>query len=165
MAESDFTIEGLDDYIKAFEKLIDKWDEKKKLLFEKIGLILEREIKPFIPVDTSRLADSFFIRVDVGGAFEYVEYATNVEYALYVNDGHVQHKRAIPLDYLSTGGKKKGYKTVEGKGGKMYIILRERYIPGKYFLEKGVQRATPKVEKAGESWMREILREAIGATL
>lgn len=87
-------------------------EEKKIELLRKIGDIMEEEIAPNIPVDTSRLVSSF--TVSVTGA-ESVEYSTNVEYALYVNDGHVQHKRFLPLRYLSAGGRAKYVKGSNAK--------------------------------------------------
>ena len=83
---SDFEVFGLDELIECFEALIDKWEEKKVVLLNKIGNILDEEIKPLVPVDTSTLADSFSFYVDVSGSLGSVEYGTNVEYALYVND-------------------------------------------------------------------------------
>ena len=99
---SDFEVFGLDELIECFEALIDKWEEKKVVLLNKIGNILDAEIKPLVPVDTSRLADSFSFYVDVSGSLGSVEYGTNVEYALYVNDGHVQHKRFGHMSRFST---------------------------------------------------------------
>ena len=98
MTDSDFSVDGWDDFVIAFQALVDRWEEKKIILLQRIGNIMEEEIAPLIPVDTSRLVSSF--SVTVGGA-ESVEYSTNVEYALYVNDGHVQHKRFLPVRYLS----------------------------------------------------------------
>ena len=56
------------------------------------------------PVETntpflSRLVDSITIFGE-GIPHDFVEVGTNVEYALYVNDGHVQHKRFLPADKL-----------------------------------------------------------------
>ena len=150
------TEEGLG--IECFEALIDKWEEKKVVLLNKIGNILDAEIKPLVPVDTSRLADSFSFYVDVSGSLGSVEYGTNVEYALYVNDGHVQHKRFLPIKYFSANGKKQ----LVSKYG---VMLSERYIQGKFFLEKGAQSAKPRIERACDSWLRDVLREAIGALL
>ena len=95
-----------------------------------------------------------------------MEYGTNVEYALYVNDGHVQHKRFLPIKYFSANGKKQlvskyGAKRKGKKGGIGGVMLSERYIQGKFFLEKGAQSAKPRIERACDSW----LREAIGALL
>lgn len=158
---SDFEVFGLDELIECFEALIDKWEEKKIVLLNKIGNILDAEIKPLVPVDTSRLADSFSFYVDVSGSLGSVEYGTNVEYALYVNDGHVQHKRFLPAERLSTNGKSVYLKKKNQKG----IMLSERYVQGKFFLEKGAQSAKPRIERACDSWLRDTLREAIGALL
>lgn len=121
----------------------------------------DEEIKPLVPVDTSRLADSFSFYVDVSGSLGSVEYGTNVEYALYVNDGHVQHRRFLPAERLSANGKSVYLKKKDQKG----IMLSERYIQGKFFLEKGAQSAKPRIERACDSWLRDTLREAIGALL
>lgn len=158
---SDFEIFGLDELIECFEALIDKWEEKKILFLKKIGGILTAEIKPLVPVDTSRLSDSFKVWIDVSGSIGSVEYGTNVEYALYVNDGHVQHRRFLPADKLTVGGKTKYLKNGNQKG----IMLSERYVSGAFFMEKGMQSAKPRLDKACESFMKETLREAIGALL
>lgn len=158
---SDFEVFGLDELIECFEALIDKWEEKKVVLLNKIGNILDAEIKPLVPVDTSRLADSFAFYVDVSGSLGSVEYGTDVEYALYVNDGHVQHRRFLPAERLSANGKSVYLKKKDQKG----IMLSERYIQGEFFLEKGAQSAKPRIERACDSWLRDTLREAIGALL
>ena len=44
-------------------------------------------------------------------------------------------------------------------------MLSEPYIQGKFFLEKGAQSAKPRIERACDSWLRDVLREAIGALL
>lgn len=88
---------------------------KKVVLLNKIGNILDAEIKPLVPVDTSTLADSFSFYVDVSGSLGSVEYGTNVEYALYVNDGHVQHKRFLPIKYFSANGKNSLFQSMEQK--------------------------------------------------
>lgn len=156
--DSDFSIEGWDEFVEAFAGLVDKWEEKKVILLKRIGNIMEEEIAPLIPVDTSHLVSHF--SVSVAGA-ESVSYATNVEYALYVNDGHVQHKRFLPIRYLSAGGRSKYVKSQNAKG----IMLKERYVAGKHFIENGMQNATPRIERLIISFMEQIAREAEGAGL
>ena len=158
---SDFEVFGLDELIECFEALIDKWEEKKVVLLNKIGNILDAEIKPLVPVDTSRLADSFSFYVDVSGSLGSVEYGTNVEYALYVNDGHVQHKRFLPADKLSVGGKAKYLKNRNQKG----IMLKESYVNGSFFMEKGMQDAKPRLNRLVESFLQQIGREIEGGSL
>lgn len=37
MAETDFVIEGWDEFVEAFASLIDKWEEQKIILLQRIG--------------------------------------------------------------------------------------------------------------------------------
>jgi hypothetical protein len=156
----DFEIEGWDEFVKAFAGLVDKWDEKKKVLLGRIGAIMEAEILPLIPVDTSRLAGSFSI--EVGG--DYVAYGTNVEYALYVNDGHVQHKRFLPVSAMSANGGK-NYKKYLSKNNQKGIMLKERYVAGKHYIERGMDKAMPRIETLIVSFMEQLYAEAEGGKL
>ena len=115
-----FTIEGWDDFVENFSKFVDKWADKKKILLQRMANIYHGEVIPHVPVDTSRLVDSITIFGE-GIPHDFVEVGTNVEYALYVNDGHVQHKRFLPADKLSVGGKAKYLKNRNQKG----IMLKE----------------------------------------
>ena len=153
------TIEGWDEFVENFSKLVDKWDAKKKVLLERMGNIYHEEIIPHVPVDTSRLVDSIFVFGE-GIPQDYVEVGTNVEYGLFVNDGHVQHKRFLPAERLSVGGKAKYLKN-GGKG----IMLSERYVSGKFFMEKGFTSAKPRIERLIESFMVQISREVEGGSL
>lgn len=158
---AEFTIDGWEEFTARCEGVVDKWEDNKKLLLQKMANICLEEITPLIPVDTSNLVNKFQVGVITP---DYAEVGTNVEYALYVNDGHVQHRRFLPISYLSAGGKKK-YVHTSGKKGKKSggIMLKERYIPGVFFLENGMQVATPRMKKLGESFMVQIGREIEGS--
>lgn len=157
-----FSIEGWDEFVENFSKFVDNWEAKKARLLMQMGLLYERTIKDgnYVPVDTSRLVDSIAVFGE-GIPQDYVEVGTNVEYALYVNDGHVQHKRFLPAERLSVGGKTKYLKNKNQKG----IMLSERYVQGKFFMEKGLNDAKPKLERLIESFMRECAREVEGGKL
>lgn len=159
MVNSDlgFSIEGWDEFVENFAKFVDSWAAKKAELLTRMGNIYHAEIIPNVPVDTSRLVDSLFVFGD-GIPQDYVEVGTNVEYALYVNDGHVQHRRFLPADKLTVGGKTKYLKNSNQKG----IMLSERYVNGAFFMEKGMQSAKPRLERLAESFMRDCAREVEG---
>lgn len=154
-----FSIEGWDEFVQRFANLVDKWDEKKKILLQRMGNIYHEEIIPYVPVDTSRLVDNIFVFGE-GIPQDYVEVGTNVEYALYVNDGHVQHRRFLPAERLSAGGRAKYLK--EGAKG---IMLSERYVQGAFFMEKGFNSAKPRLERLVDSFMVQIAREVEGGSL
>lgn len=150
--ESGLFIEGWDDFYKNFSKFVDKWDAEKEKLLKKMGTIYRAEIIPHVPVDTSHLVDS--IKVYTGGiSHDYVEVGTNVEYALYVNDGHVQHSRMLSVSSVTAGGKTKQVK------------LKERYIAGVYFMEKGWEDAKPRLKRLVNSFMEQCAREVEGGRL
>ena len=153
------SIEGWDEFVENFAKLVDKWDDKKRILLERMGNIYHAEIIPHVPVDTSRLVDSLFVFGE-GIPQDYIEVGTNVHYALYVNDGHVQHKRFLPAERLSVGGKAKYL-----KNGAKGIMLKERYVQGKFFMEKGFNSAKPRLERLVNSFMEQIAREVEGGSL
>jgi hypothetical protein len=160
MDDTLFEVEGWDEFVENFGKLADKWERKKSILLGRMGNIYHAEVIPHVPVDTSRLVDSITVFYE-GIADDYIEVGTNVEYALYVNEGHVQHKRFLPASKLSVGGKKKYLKNKNQKG----IMLKERYVAGAHFMEKGMEDAKPRLYKLVNSFMEEIAREVEGGKL
>ena len=159
MAEDGLIIEGWDEFVNNFEQFVDNWGAKKKILLERMANIYHSEVIPNVPVDTSRLVDNIFIFGD-GIPQDYIEVGTNVKYALFVNDGHVQHRRFLPAERLSAGGKAKYLK--DGAKG---IMLQERYVAGKFFMEKGLTSAKPRLKRLVESFMVQIAREVEGGKL
>jgi hypothetical protein len=154
-----FTVEGWDEFVDNFGKFADKWEDKKAVLLKRMANIYHAEVIPNVPVDTSRLVDSISI-FDDGIPQDYIEVGTNVKYALFVNDGHVQHRRWLPADRLSAGGKSK-YLKAGAKG----IMLSEKYVQGKFFMEKGMKTAEPRLKTLVESFMEQIAREVEGGKL
>lgn len=150
-----FEVPGWKEFTERCQGVVDSFEAKKLVLMRRMSNICLEEISPLIPVDTSRLVSSFQVGVITP---DEAEIGTNVEYAIYVNDGHVQHKRFLPISYLSAGGRGKYIKSGNTKG----IMLKEKYVPGKHFLENGMRQAEPRFKSIGESFMREIGREIEG---
>lgn len=162
MADSDFefSIEGWDEFVENFAKFVDRWENKKARLLTNMGVKLQEHIMPHVPVDTSRLVHS--IRVfGEGIPHDYVEVGTDIRYALFVNDGYVQHKRFLPAERLSASGRTKYLKNNNQKG----IMLSEKYIQGKFFMEKGLQDAKPHLENLIRTFMEQCQREIEGGRM
>lgn len=158
--DTGFTIEGWNEFVENFAKFVDSWEAKKARLLTQMGNIYHADIIPHVPVDTSRLVDSIFVFGE-GIPQDYVEVGTPLKYGKFVNDGHVQHKRFLPASSLSVGGKKKYLKNKDQKG----IMLSERYVAGKFYMEKGFNDSKPKLERLIESFMRDCVREVEGGKL
>lgn len=157
MADMGFSIEGWAEFVENFARFVDQWEAKKATLLRRMGNIYLNSVLPFVPVDTSRLVDSIFL-FDEGISEDYVEVGTNVKYALFVDEGHVQHKRFLPADRLSVGGKSKYLKSKDQKG----IMLKERYVQGAHFMDKGMTAAKPSLTRLINSFMEECAREVEG---
>ena len=157
MSDMGFSIEGWAEFVENFARFVDQWEAKKAILLRRMGNIYLNSVLPFVPVDTSRLVDNIFL-FDEGISEDYVEVGTNVKYALFVDEGHVQHKRFLPADRLSVGGKSKYLKSKDQKG----IMLKERYVQGAHFLDKGMTAAKPSLTRLVNSFMEECAREVEG---
>mgnify|MGYP000762211208 FL=1 len=114
-----FEVPGWKEFTERCQGVVDKFEEKKLVLMNKMANICLSEISPLIPVDTSRLVSSFQVGAVTPNE---AEIGTNVEYALYVNDGHIQHRRFLPISYLSAGGRGKYIQPGNTKG----IMLKEK---------------------------------------
>lgn len=157
MADLGFSVDGWAEFVENFAKFVDQWEAKKAILLRRMGNIYLNNLLPFVPVDTSRLVDSIFL-FDDNISEDYVEVGTNVKYALFVDEGHVQHKRFLPADRLSVGGKSKYLKSKDQKG----IMLKERYVQGAHFMDKGMTAAKPSLTRLVNSFMEECAREVEG---
>lgn len=157
MSDMGFSIEGWAEFVENFARFVDQWEAKKAILLRRMGNIYLNSVLPFVPVDTSRLVDNIFL-FDEGISDDYVEVGTNVKYALFVDEGHVQHKRFLPADRLSVGGKSKYLKSKDQKG----IMLKERYVQGAHFMDKGMTAAKPSLTRLVNSFMEECAREVEG---
>lgn len=157
MADTGFSIDGWAEFVENFAKFVDSWEAKKAILLKRMGNIYLNNMLPFVPVDTSRLVDSISLFTE-GIPDDYVEVGTNVKYDIYVDEGHVQHKRFLPADKLTVGGKAKYLKSRDQKG----IMLKESYVQGAHFLDKGLTAAKPSLTRLVNSFMEECAREVEG---
>lgn len=157
MADTGFSIDGWAEFVENFAKFVDSWEAKKAILLKRMGNIYLNNMLPFVPVDTSRLVDSISLFTE-GIPDDYVEVGTDVKYAIYVDEGHVQHKRFLPADKLTVGGKAKYLKSRDQKG----IMLKESYVQGAHFLDKGLTAAKPSLTRLVNSFMEECAREVEG---
>ena len=157
MSDMGFSIEGWAEFVENYARFVDQWEAKKAILLRRMGNIYLNSVLPFVPVDTSRLVDNIFL-FDECISEDYVDVGTNVKYSLFVDEGHVQHKRFLPADRLSVGGKSKYLKSKDQKG----IMLKERYVQGAHFMDKGMTAAKPSLTRLVNSFMEECAREVEG---
>jgi hypothetical protein len=141
MADDEFKIEGMEGFQKALAGVVNRFPEEKKKELLKIGMMMEAELKPLIPVDTGRTRSSVNSQIIDDDS---VETGTDVEYAQALNDGHTQSARFLPAEYL---------KGASGKG----VMLTAKFIPGVHFMEDAFQNLQPKAQAELETWAQNML--------
>ncbi|WP_053075344.1 HK97 gp10 family phage protein [Clostridium carboxidivorans] len=177
---------GLDDFQKrVLEFVNNNWPEEKQNELMKLGKMYQREVKDIMNdeniIDTGRLINSITNnRVDKNT----IEVGTNVDYALDVEEGHVQHKRFVPTSALKNGSGKKWKQlsintTFESKiNNYTYMnetqqlpvtdkrvkgfMLKEKFIPGKHMFKRGWIRFKPKAEQELKRWTDEMFKRICG---
>lgn len=132
-------------------EMIDDFDEKKSFLLNRLGMIYQGEIKKKITetgaVDTGRLRASITVEKL---SEDSVIVGTNVEYAKFVNDGHIQRRRFVPGRWRSNGT----FEYIPNHDGGM--LLRNRFVPGKKFMEKAKYSAKPLIEQEMRNFMEQL---------
>lgn len=148
-----FEVEGLEEWKQKLLKMTNEvFPQEKQKELKKIGLMVEREIKPLIPVNTGRLRASINTQLIDQNT---VQVGTDVDYAININNGFLLAQRFLPAIYLNTPAGRKYLKDGNTKG----IMLHPQYILGKHFMEKGMQNAEPKIMTELNSWLDELLRK------
>lgn len=146
-----------EEFERRARNLTQNFEHRKQKQLHKMGRILQAEVKKQITgtgaVDTGRLRASITVEnVDSDS----VIVGTNVEYAKFVNDGHMQHRRFVSGRWRANGTFEYiPYPANNGQG----MMLTEKFIAGKKFMEKSIYRAKPKIVASLQAFMEEIERE------
>lgn len=136
-----FEIEGLEAFSKALDDAANGGlKEEYSLWLEAMGFefldLIQDEVIRTKTVDTRRLLNSF-VKEDGENVWEMHEgglsllIGTDVEYAWYVNDGHMQSKRWVP-------GIWKGSRFEYTPGAKTGMMLKERWVEGSNYWDNAL---------------------------
>lgn len=144
-------VKGFDEFDRKMQKLLKEYPKRKLRLARKIGYILERNIKKLTPVDYGRLRGSITSEVTENR----VETGTNIYYARWVEEGHIQEPHFVPGEFVETGNKSFRYDPDSKKG----IYLKRKFIKGAFMFKKGLEKSEPQIQQELEKFMKENLEE------
>lgn len=155
MARSGIKIRNLDHFIRTMGDLADDAKRDFTTFLEGEGFklldIVQDKIIGMEVVDTRRLLNSF----DKGGKDNVwiiknggltLEIGTNVEYAVFVNDGHRQKRRWVP-------GRWKGNKFIYDPSSDTGMMLTERFVPGKPYWDNAIAIFERIFQQDGQQWV------------
>lgn len=122
----------IDALLSRLEMAKEKFVSEKGHLLEEAAHLTESNIKSFTPRESGRLQDS--IKGEVVGT-DTIKVSSSVDYAIDVDQGHVQHKRFVPeLDKM----------------------VHEKFIPGKFMLQKGMYKTQGELGPVIDAWLHSL---------
>ncbi|MGG3801789.1 HK97 gp10 family phage protein [Metabacillus fastidiosus] len=151
---------GLDKFIKKIDKAADREAKREfSLWLEGMGMtfleLIQDEIIRTETVDTRRLLNSFD-RGDSDNVWSItsrglsLEIGTNLNYAIYANDGHFQKKRWVP-------GRWRGDRFEYDPSANTGMMLQEKWIEGSHYWDNALaifERLFKKsLERRFQNWL------------
>lgn len=139
-----YEFKGLDDWEDDLERLAKELPQELEKFLLRLAYDLQRWVKDKTPVETGYLRNSWQIgEVTRQGDRLQITVYTNVEYALFVENGHRQTKRRVPIT---------------AKDGTVTMItLKERFIEGKHMM----QLAIDELEAVLPAKMQKLLEDVM----
>lgn len=156
-----FEFEGLDEFKKELLQLAgEEFAAEKEKELKKLALMATSQIKPLVPVDTGRLVNS--VTFSPGSATsepfdgksegtilpvdkDTIEITSNVEYASYVNNGHMVRGVEVADSSAYRGIRKHN---------------KDKFVKGTHFMEKGLQNAEPEIVTEIDNWLNKLFNKA-----
>ena len=154
-----FEFDGLEEFKQELlSTLNEKFPIEKEKEMKKLALMATSQIKPLIPVDTGRLRNSlsFLPGSNISEAYkgksegtidpideDTIEVTTNVEYASYINNGHMKRNVKVSDSSAYRGIRK------HNPGG---------FVKGTAFMERGMQNAEPLIYAEIDKWLNSLLK-------
>lgn len=134
----------------------------RKFLLE-MGMRCLGQTKKLTPVDTGNLRNRWELsNVFRRGDELYVVIFNPVEYASFVEDGHWQDKRFLPLKHLESGSRKSKalVASIKAKYGTDTegIMLKEKWIPGHHMARISIAKIERELPKRYEQAFKQFMK-------
>lgn len=156
-----------------FEQLIENFEDVRKAheqfirnFLTEMGLRALTKTKKLTPVDTGDLRNRWELsQVYRRGDELYVVLFNPLEYASFVEDGHKQHKRFLPLKCLegdgSTVRSKELAASLRAKYGEDIegIMLQEKWIPGIHMARISITQIEREIPRRYERALRQFMHD------
>jgi hypothetical protein len=129
-----FDYKEMQELLDGFKGLQKQYEAFLRNFLKEMGMRALAQTKKLTPVDTGNLRNRWELsQVYRKGDSLYIVLFNPVEYASFVEEGHMQHRRFLPIKYLEESPKSAKYvewlKDYYGydMGG---VMLQEKWIPG-----------------------------------
>lgn len=151
-----------------FENLLNNFKQVQKQhesfirsFLTEMGMRALANTKKLTPVDTGNLRNRWELsQVFRRGDELYVVIFNPVEYASHVEDGHMQRKRFLPIEYLDSPNSKKMVGALKAKYGDDMkgIMLKDKWIPGYHMARIAITKIEREIPKRYEKALKQFMK-------
>lgn len=152
---------GMQDLLDNFKEVQKQHEVFIRNFLTEMGMRALANTKKLTPVDTGNLRNRWELsQVFRRGDELYVVLFNPVEYASHVEDGHMQRKRFLPIEYLDSPSSKKMVSSLKAKYGDDMkgIMLQDKWIPGYHMARIAITKIEREIPKRYEKAMKEFMK-------
>jgi hypothetical protein len=158
---------GFEELLKSFKAVQKQHEKFIRDFLKEMGMRTLAETKRRTPVDTGNLRNRWELSdVYRKGDTLYIVIFNPVEYASFVEDGHMQHRRFLPAKYLEESkASKKMLNSLRAKYGKDMtgIMLQEKWIPGVHMARVAITKIEREIPKRYHQALQQFMK-GLGAS-
>lgn len=154
---------------REFQDLLDSFKEVQKQhevflrkFLTEMGMRALAQTKKLTPVDTGNLRNRWELsQVYRKGDSLYIVLFNPVEYASFVEDGHMQRRRFLPIQYLEDSpANAKMVASIKQKYGDdaKGIMLQDKWIPGHHMARISISKIEREIPKRYERALKQFMR-------
>lgn len=151
-----------------FEDLLDSFKQVQKQhevflrkFLTEMGMRALAQTKKLTPVDTGNLRNRWELsQVFRKGDSLYIVLFNPAEYASFVEDGHLQRRRFLPIEYLDSPASAKMVASIKQKYGEdaKGIMLQDKWIPGHHMARISISKIEREIPKRYEKALQQFMK-------
>lgn len=154
---------GFEELLNNFKDVQRKHEQFIRNFLTEMGMRTLRETKKLTPVDNGDLRNRWELSdVFRRGDELYIVITNPLEYASFVEDGHKQHKRFLPIKYLEESKNSRPYlNQLRAKYGDDIegIMLQEKWIPGVHMARIAITKIEREIPRRYERALRQFMHD------
>ena len=154
---------------REFQDLLDSFKEVQKQheaflrkFLTEMGMRALAQTKKLTPVDTGNLRNRWELsQVYRKGDSLYIVLFNPVEYASFVEDGHMQRRRFLPIQYLEDSpANAKMAASIKQKYGDdaKGVMLQDKWIPGHHMARISISKIEREIPKRYEKALKQFMK-------
>ncbi len=154
--------DGLQNLLNNFKTLQKNHEKFIREFLTEMGMRALAQTKKLTPVDTGNLRNRWELsQVYRKGDSLYIVLFNPVEYASFVEDGHMQRRRFLPIQYLEDSpANAKMVASIKQKYGDdaKGVMLQDKWIPGHHMARISISKIEREIPKRYEKALKQFMK-------